>query len=126
MEQLEQALQRRKRGRAGVGITVVEPRLDRLRVPVAEIVEREAIQRVCAGGELESAPELLELGSRGIETGEDPLFLQSRGRSSGQASAAFARISRATFQSLFANLRPSSMKPTEKRTSWVDDIFRSP
>ena len=31
-----------------------------------------------------------------------------------------------TFQSLFASLRPSSTAPYEKRTSCVEDIFRSP
>src|SRR5207244_1532980 len=38
----------------------------------------------------------------------------------------FERIRRDTFQSLFVSLRPSSIGPTEKRTSCVDDIFSSP
>ena len=40
--------------------------------------------------------------------------------------SAFWRISRETFQSLLASLRPSSIAPGEKRTSWVDEIFSSP
>jgi hypothetical protein len=36
------------------------------------------------------------------------------------------RISRDTFQSLLASFRPSSIWPTEKRTSCVDDILSRP
>ena len=50
----------------------------------------------------------------------------SRGRSSGFASPALARIRRATFQSLFASFAPSSIGPGEKRTSCVEAIFKRP
>ena len=39
VEQLQQPLERGERGRLRVGVAVVEPRLDRLGVPVAEVVE---------------------------------------------------------------------------------------
>ena len=64
MQELHQPLERGQRGGAGVGVAAVEPRLDRLGVPVAEIVEREAVQGVHGAGEARTPRALLELGAR--------------------------------------------------------------
>ncbi len=45
MQQRQQPLERGERGRARVLVAVVESRLDRLRVPVAEVVERQVVER---------------------------------------------------------------------------------
>jgi hypothetical protein len=46
MKKGEEALQRCKGRRDGVGVVRVEPLLDRLGVPVAEIVEGQVVDRV--------------------------------------------------------------------------------
>ena len=53
MEQLEEPLERRERRRAHV--LLGEPRLDRLEVPVAEVVEREVVEPLDAVREVEGA-----------------------------------------------------------------------
>ena len=127
MQEREQPLERRQRGRDRRRVAVVEPRLDRLRVPVAEVVEREVVERRRRLGEVEACPRVLELGTRGVEAREDPALLEvARLELPASTPSAFWRMSRATFQSLIASLRPSSIAPYEKRTSCVDEIFKSP
>jgi hypothetical protein len=46
MQELEEPLQRRERRRLRLLVARVEARLDRLRIPVAEIVEREVVKLV--------------------------------------------------------------------------------
>ena len=57
-------------------VVLVQPRLDRLRVPVAEVVEREVVERVRRRGEVEPAPGVLDVGSRRHRCGEDPALLE--------------------------------------------------
>ena len=112
MEEREQALERGERGRDGSLVAVVQPRLDRLGVPVAEVVEREVVERRRRLGEVEAAPGVLELGASRVEAREDPALLEAlRRRPPASTPSAFCRISRATFQSLIASLRPSSIAP---------------
>ena len=126
VEKLEQALERGERGRPRVLVAAVEPRLDRLCVPVTEVVEREAVEPPDRAREVVLRDIALELGRVASMRARIQRSSTSRGLASGVVSPALARISRATFQSLFARLRPSAIGPTEKRTSCVDDIFRSP
>ena len=126
MEEREQPLERGERGRDRVRVRLVEARLDRLRVPVAEVVEREVVEDRRGGREVETAEALLELGPRGVEPGEDPALLELPGRCLRWTSPAFARISRATFQSLIASRRPSSIESNEKRASWVEVTLSEP
>ena len=54
VQELEQPLQHRERHSARVPVRfVVEPRLDRLRVPVAEVVEGEVVERIDGVREVE-------------------------------------------------------------------------
>ena len=53
VEQLQQPLERGERRRLGVGVAGVEPRLDRLQVPVAEVVEGQVVELVDEVGEVE-------------------------------------------------------------------------
>ena len=62
---------------------LVEPRLDRLGVPVAEVVEREVVEHVRRRREVERAPRLLDLLAREIDPGQDPALLE-RGRIDGR------------------------------------------
>ncbi len=57
----------------------VEPRLDRLGVPVAEVVEGEVVERVGDVGEVEPRQELLDLGPRLVDPRDDPRLLERRG-----------------------------------------------
>ena len=127
MQQLQQPLERGDRGRARVGVAVVEPRLDRLGVPVAEVVEGEVVELVDEVREVELAEQPLDLALRLREPREDPALLERCAAARrGAAPSDASRMSRATFQSLFASLRPSSIAPSEKRTSCDDAIFISP
>ena len=56
MEKHEEAFQGRERRRRRIRVVLVQPRLDRLRVPVAEVVEGEVVERVGRRGELEPRP----------------------------------------------------------------------
>ncbi len=75
MEQLEQPLQRRERRRLRVGVTVVQPRLDRLRVPVAEVVEGEVVEAVGDLGEREARQSILDQRPCPLQPREDPALL---------------------------------------------------
>ena len=44
MQQLQEPLERRARGRERIRVVLVEPRLDRLEIPVAEVVEGEVVE----------------------------------------------------------------------------------
>ncbi len=126
VEEREQPLERVERGGDRVCVLLVEAWLDRLRVPVAEVVEGQVVEAVRRGGEVERA---------------EPAFDVQRGRSSMRAriqrsigepgraassSPPCASRRRAAFQSLFASRLPSSIAPIEKRTSWVEDILQRP
>ena len=127
MQQREQPLERGERRGLRVLVAGVEPRLDRLRVPVAEVVEGEVVGPLDRVGEVERGEVGLQLGARRVDAGDDPALLERRAAAA-PASTPSACVSRSrdTFQSLFASRRPSSIGCVEKRTSWPDDIFRSP
>ena len=75
MEQRQQPLERRERRRRRVLVALAQPRLDRLGVPVAEVVEGEAVERLDRVREVERRPRLLELGARRVEPRQDPALL---------------------------------------------------
>ncbi len=77
MQEREQPLERRERSRDRLRVTVVEPWLDRLGVPVAEVVEREVVERRRRLREVESRPRVLELGASSVEPREDPALLEA-------------------------------------------------
>src|SRR6188508_783300 len=76
MEQSEEPLEGGERGRDRRRIAVVEPRLDRLRVPVAEVVEGEVVEGGRRLGEVEARPGVLDLGSSRVDASEDPPLLE--------------------------------------------------
>ena len=86
MEEREQALERGEGRRAAVLVAVVQPRLDRLGVPVAEVVERQVVEGAGRGGEVEPRPVVLERRPRRVEAREDPALLE-RGRPPGGLDA---------------------------------------
>ena len=114
VEEREQPLERGERGGAAVLVAVVQARLDRLGVPVAEVVEGEVVERAGRGGEVEARPRLLD--RRRAPTSSRARIHRSSSDAGARAPASTPsvcwRISRATFQSLFASLRPSSIAPT--------------
>ena len=128
MQERDQPLERCERRRARVGIPLVEPRLDRLRVPVAEVVEREVVEAFTACRELETREIVARPRARAASMrAEDPALLDSRGpRLGGErlrpARARAAPRSRACSRAC----APPRSLPTEKRTSCVDDIFSRP
>ena len=76
MEQLEQTLERGERRRPHVRLA--EPRLDRLEIPVAEVVEREVVEPVDRVREVERREVVLELCARRVDAREDPSLLDRR------------------------------------------------
>ena len=72
MQQREQALESVGGRGQGVVVLLVEPGLDRLRVPVAEVVEREVVEPLGGRCEAERGEIGLDLGSNGLEPSEDP------------------------------------------------------
>ena len=127
MQQLQQPLERRGRRRARIGVAVVQPRLDRLEVPVAEVVERQVVELVHRVREVELVEEAPRPALRLRQPREDPALLERRrplGRRGALATA--VTISRAAFQSLFESFPPSSIAEYEKRTSCVSEFFSSP
>ena len=76
MEQLQEPLERRER--SGPRGLLREPRLDRLRVPVAEVVECEAIEPLDGVREVEPREIGLHLGAGRLEAREDPALLDRR------------------------------------------------
>ena len=85
---------------ASVLVVLVETRLDRLGVPVAEVVERQVVEDVRRRREVESAPGVLELRAGGVDAGEDPALLEIartcvRPRAGLRSGGSVARRSRA-------------------------------
>ena len=123
MKQLEEPLERLERRRAHV--LLLEPRLDRLEVPVAEVVEREVVQPLAAWAKSKASRSrsisalVASIRARIQRSSTDD------GRASGSTAPAISR-SRLAFQSLFASFRPSSIVPKEKRGSWLDVTLSSP
>ena len=76
VEQLEQALERRSGCRQRIGVARVEARLDRLEVPVAEVVEGQVVELVDQVREVE----LVEIPRAGAlrrrQPREDPALLK--------------------------------------------------
>ena len=79
MENSKQPLERSERRGKSIRILCDEPRLDRLRIPVAEVVEGEAIERGGRGCEIELPERALQELPRLVEAREDPALL-SRAR----------------------------------------------
>src|SRR3954452_15006324 len=77
MEQLQHALQRSER-RAARG-RLAEARLDRLEVPVAEVVEDEVVEHVDGAEELEALQRVVDLGPRSVYARQDPALLERLG-----------------------------------------------
>ena len=125
VQEREQALERGERGRGRVLVAVAEPRLDRLGVPVAEVVEGEPVERLHGVREVERGPapaRARPASRRGARGSSAP---RARAAARPARRRCWSR-SRETFQSLFASLRPSSSGPSAKRTSWVEDILSRP
>ena len=76
VQQREQPLERRESRRRGVRVVLVEPRLRRLRVPVAEVVEGEAVELLHGRGEVEPRPGPLDLRAGRVEPRQDPALLE--------------------------------------------------
>jgi hypothetical protein len=76
MQQRQQPLERGRRGRARVGVSFVQPRLDRLGVPVAEVVERQVVQLVDQVREVELVEVALDAPLRLREPRKDPVLFQ--------------------------------------------------
>src|SRR5436190_85913 len=78
MKELQKALETRGRGRDRIGVAGVQAGLDRLEVPVAEVVEGEVVELLHQVREVELVEVPLDraLGLR--EAGEDPALLQRR------------------------------------------------
>ena len=107
----------------------VQPRLDRLGVPVAEVVEDEVVERVGDVREVERAgSSLLDLGARLVDPPQDPALLERlRARAAASTPSPRWRISRATFQSLFASFCALlDRAPAEARRPASSEIFSRP
>src|SRR5436305_265863 len=63
----------------GIDVVRLEPRLDRLEVPVAEVVEGEVVQAVDRVREVELVEVALDLGAGGVDARDDPALFE-RGR----------------------------------------------
>ncbi len=68
---------------AGGRVLLVEPRLDRLGVPVAEVVEREPVDGVHGAGELERLDRVPDLARGGVDARQDPALLHLGGLQGG-------------------------------------------
>src|SRR5581483_143371 len=79
VQQLQQPLEGCERGRPRIPVAVVQPRLDRLRVPVAEVVEGEVVQELRDLREVERGERCFHLPLRERQAREDPALLE-RGR----------------------------------------------
>ena len=87
MQEGEQALERGQGGRPGGGVAFVEARLDRLGVPVAEVVEGDVVEPGHDAGVVEGAEALLDLGAGGFEAGQDPALDRLGGALAGRLLA---------------------------------------
>ena len=75
MQERQQPLERGESGCLRILVGVVEARLDRLCVPVAEVVEGEVVRRVRRFREVVARDRVLERCASRIEAGEDPSLL---------------------------------------------------
>src|SRR5206468_11591591 len=76
VQQLEQPLERGERRRLHVGL--IQPRLDRLEVPVAEVVEGQVVEPLDGVREVERIQVLLDAGPGCVDAREDPALLERR------------------------------------------------
>jgi len=76
VQELQQPLERGGRSRARVGVAVVQPLLDRLGVPVAEVVEGQVVELVDEVREIELAEKALGRALRLREPREHPPLLE--------------------------------------------------
>src|SRR5581483_11375080 len=76
VQQREQPLERGERGSGRGGVARVQPRLDRLRIPVAEVVEDEVVERLDQVREVEAREQLLDLRPRLVDAAQDPDLLE--------------------------------------------------
>ena len=123
MQQRQQPFECRERRGAHVGLA--QARLDRLEVPVAEVVEREVVEPVDRVREVEACEIVLELRAGRVDAGEDPALLDRRrpGRAGRRASH---EQQPARVPELVRELAALFDRLLENRTSCVDDIFSSP
>jgi hypothetical protein len=123
-ERLAQHVPGRRPGRL---VAVVQPRLDELEVPVAQLAEDEAVEAERGLGEVEAGDPLGRVGLRGLQAREDPAVLD-RGRARGgpRRRVDLPSMKRVALKSLLPSARPCSIFSSEKRTSWVEDIASSP
>src|SRR5919108_5914320 len=75
----EEPFEKCERSRARVFITAVQARLDRFGVPVAEVVERDAVELRREPPEVEALPGFGVLRVESIEPPDDPLLLEALG-----------------------------------------------
>ena len=115
---LEHPEQRRR----GLGLAVVEPRLDDLQVPVAELRPEEAVELERRVGEVVGVEVRRDGLDRPLKPGEDPAVLDPPGaagpsrrlrRACPRAPVAFSRISRDAFHILFARSCPCWIRSAE-------------
>ncbi len=76
MEQPQEPLERRERGRGRGGVARVQTGLDRLGVPVAEVVEGEVVEPLDDMGEVEAREQLLDLPAQPVDPSQDPALLE--------------------------------------------------
>ena len=127
MQQLQQPLERDGRGRARVGVAVVQPRLHRLEVPVAEVVEGEVVQLVHRVREVELVEVALDRAAASARAARGSTAPRATTAAPPAAAPSHAvTIRRAAFHSLFESFPPSSIAEYEKRTSCVSEFFSSP
>ena len=126
----ERPLEHEEQVRGGRLVAVVEPRLDDLQVPVAELGPEEAVELERGVGEVVAVEVGADLGDGALEPGRGssgpPASRAAAAGFAPVASAALSRISREAFHSLFARSRPCSTLASLKRTSWLEDIASRP
>src|SRR3954471_4440688 len=76
MQQLQQPLECGKRRRLRFGVVLEEPRLDRLEIPVAEVVEGKVVQASDGVREVIGVEVALDLRARRIDPRQDPPLLE--------------------------------------------------
>ena len=76
-ERLGQDVEQRLRG---IAVAFVEPRLDQLEIPVAQLTVDEVVERERGVREVEALDQVADLGLRTLEPREDPAVLDGGGR----------------------------------------------
>ena len=128
-QRLRQHVQRELGG--GRVVLLVQPRLEHLQVPVAQLRVDEAVQRARRAVELELGDRVRDLGLGGLQPRQDPRVLdrrpaRDRVRDGPRPSGTRSSTSREALKSLLASWRPSAIVPSLKRTSCVEDIASRP